>query len=448
MNPLEIRQHLFASLRQRFRPEDVAESVRALLDDRLAAGERKLLANAARGSLARGLFGYSSMSTTFRPVVGFDRQFTKARELFVSASPAVGEEARVQLSRLPEFVPAVAREIGATSGRFDFRGDRLNREAREQRGLDFSRRRYNKLFRFISRLEEKRARVERELQIRQLTIIGKSRLATQIAWEDFNVDDNTAAFVAYLTARANLRSEFTIAGQQRAYDEIADMLFQRCAATHTTRWWAIAHVYCPPHVVVRLSEEEKGRLLSRWFSVLDQTAALLRDTWQGNTFNRETMVVARGNDSSTWNNVAGAWNKGRDAWFALLEALGCDDGLARFCPGKVMRLMAADVAAWHRVSGGKLDPQTAVWGELPLPWDVLAGTVECPLTLVEATCRKHDVDAVKAGWTHARSGTAVAPFRATPELVHGVTVGHPGLALLFRRWGVFSGKPISSPFTE
>ena len=40
-------------------------------------------------------------------------------------------------------------------------------------------------------------RVERELQIRQLTMIGKSRLATQLAWEDFNADDNTAAFVAY-----------------------------------------------------------------------------------------------------------------------------------------------------------------------------------------------------------------------------------------------------------
>ncbi len=448
MNPHEIRQHLFASLRQRFRPEDVAESVLALLRDQLGTDERRLLEKAARGSLVRGWFGYSSMSSSFRPVVGFDRQFTKAREFFTGTIPDVGEDARVQSGRLQEFIPSVAREIGATAGQFDFQGDRLNREAREQRGFDLSRRRYNKLFRFISRLEAKAARVERALQMRQLTMIGKSRLAAQISWEDFSADDGTAAFVAYFTARSNLRSEFTIEGQQRAFDEIAHMLLQRCVAVHGTRWWAIAQVYCPPEVIARLSENEKGRLLGRWFSVLDQTASLLRETWQGNTFKRDTMVVARGNDSSTWNQLANAWNKGRDAWFGLLEAMGCDDGLAQFCPGKVMRLMAADVAAWHHLSGGKLDPQTAVWCDLPLPWDVLGGQVECPLALVETVCRKHDVDPVKTGWTHARRGGAVVPFRATPELVHGVSVGHPGLALLFRRWGVFSGKPITQPFTE
>jgi hypothetical protein len=55
---------------------------------------------------------------------------------------------------------------------------------------------------------------------------------------------------------------------------------------------------------------------------------------------------------------------------------------------------------------------------------------------------------MKTGWTHARRGGAVATFRPTPELVHGVSVGHPGLALLLRRWGVFSGKPINQTFTE
>ena len=447
MNPHEIRQHLFASLRQRLRPEDVAESALALLRDQLETDERRLLEKAARGSLLRGWFGYSSMSTSFRPVVGFDRQFTKARELFASVAPNAGEDARAQLAQLQNFVPNAAREIGGAAGHFDFRADRLNREVREQRGFDVSRRRYNKLFRFISRLEAKAARVERALQMRQLTMIGKSRLATQITWEDFSADDNTAAFVAYFTARSNLRSEFTIEGQQRAFDEIAHMLLQRCVATQSTRWWTIAQVYCPPDVIVRLSDEEKGRLLGRWFSVLDQTASLLRETCERNTFKRDTMIVARGNDSSTWNQLANTWNKGRDAWFGLLEAMGCNEGLVQFCPGKVMRLMAADVAAWHRVSGGKLDPQTAVWCDLPLPWDVLAGQVECPLALVETVCRKHDVDPIKAGWTHARRGGAVATFRPTPELVHGVTVGHPGLALLFRRWGVFSGKPINQSFT-
>jgi hypothetical protein len=152
------------------------------------------------------------------------------------------------------------------------------------------------------------------------------------------------------------------------------------------------------------------------------------------------MVVKKGDDSSTWNQVANAWNKGRDAWFALLDAMDCSRGLERFCPGKVMRLMAGDVAAWHRESGGDLDPQTKVWASLPLPWMVIAGDEECPLKEVHTACARFGIDPIASGWTNARKGNAVSEFKPTPELVHGVDVGHPKLAQLFRRWGVFSGK--------
>lgn len=448
MNAPELRQQLFASLSQRLRPEDVADSVLLLLGDRLADEERRVLDVAARGSLRRGGQGYSSMAATYREVVGFDRQLAKARELFAAAVPDTGEAARVQVAQVQGLVPVAAREIGGAAGHFDFRADRLNREAREAQGFELSRRRYNKLFRFLSRLEAKAARVSRALDVRQLTMIGKARLAAEISWEDFSADDNAAAFAAYFTARSNLRSEFTIEGQQRAFDEIAHMLLQRCEAASGTRWWTVAQVHCPAHIIARLTAEEQGRLLARWFAVLEHTASLLRETWERNTFKRDTMVVARGNDSSTWNQLAGAWNKGREAWFGLLEALGCDTALERFCPGKVMRLMAADVAYWHRQTGGQLDPQTVVWRDLPLPWAVLAGEAECSRSHVETLCRQHGIDPAKTGWTHARTAPSVVPFQATPELVHGVDVGHPGLALLFRRWGVFSGQPVTQPFTE
>lgn len=440
MNTSEPRFLLFASLRQRFRPEDVAESILALLGERLENAERRQIEKAARGSLLRNLWGRSSMPSSFRPVIGFDRQLGKARELFPVTAPAMEGDAAAQLARLPVFMPELARTIGAESPRFDFRVDRLNREAREQRGFDLSRRRYNKLFRFLGRLEAKAGRVRRELNLRELTMIGKSRLASRLVWEDFGTDDASLAFVAYLTARANLRSEFTIDGQQPAFDEIAAMLLERCFASPDTRWWAIAHVHCTPRVITMLTDEEKGRLLASWFAVLDRVAVLLRETWQCNDFKRATMIVARGNDSSTWNQLAGAWNRAREDWFRLLEAMGCEDGLEQFCPGKIMRLMAADVAAWHRSAGGKLDPQTAVWNDLPPPWEVLIGTAECPRSLVEETCSRHGVDAVKSGWTHARGDVAPVAFRPTPELVHGVTIGHPDLALLLRRWRVFSGK--------
>ena len=76
------------------------------------------------------------------------------------------------------------------------------------------------------------------------------------------------------------------------------------------------------------------------------------------------MIVRRGNDSSTWNLMAGAWNKLRDGWFGLCDALGAGEIIERQCFGKVMRLMAADVAAWHRSLKGDdaLHGDTAVWG--------------------------------------------------------------------------------------
>jgi hypothetical protein len=111
-------------------------------------------------------------------------------------------------------------------------------------------------------------------------------------------------FIAYYVARCNLRSEFTTLGQQRPY-------------------------------------------------------------WERGGINRETMVVRRGNDSSAWNNTAGAWNKARGSWIALLQAMGMTEELDSMCFGKVLRLMAADVAAWHRLSGGELEPDTKVWSEVP-----------------------------------------------------------------------------------
>jgi hypothetical protein len=412
----------------------------ALLGGSLSPKERGLLEKAARGSLMRSFFGFSSMETKFRDVVGFDRQLKKAKEFFLSPLPTEISGAKQQLGQVADMLPLFAREIHTPAGSFDFKKDRLNREARRQRGSDLSRRQYNKRFRFLRRLARKSGRVDRGVKVRELTMIGKSRLAAAVERADFSADDNTAAFVAYFVARSNLRSEFTVDGQQTALDEVAEMLFARCVESSTTGWYVVTQVYAAPRAIARLSAEEQGRLLARWFAVLECASCVLRELWTENQFNRETMVVARGNDSTTWNQTAGAWNKARDAWFALSEALGMEVMLARFCPGKVMRLMAADVAFLHRSLGKGIDPQTRVWYELPLPWEVLSGSAECSIADVEAACRRNEVDPVKTGWTKARRGDAIAQFKPTPELVHGVSVGNPALAVLLRRCGVFSGK--------
>ena len=102
--------------------------------------------------------------------------------------------------------------------------------------------------------------------------------------------------------------------------------------------------------------------------------------------------------------------------------------------------MAADVAAWHRAAGGRLDPDTHVWNEVPLPWEVLSGGAVCTRQMVEEVCRKCGVDPVKNGWTAPPPDRKAAEFRPTPELVHGVTVASPQLAAVLRKAGWFSGK--------
>jgi hypothetical protein len=102
--------------------------------------------------------------------------------------------------------------------------------------------------------------------------------------------------------------------------------------------------------------------------------------------------------------------------------------------------MAADVAAWHRLSGGQLEPDTLVWAELPAPWEVFSGEAACPLTLVESVCRKHNVDPIKKGWIYPRTDRKTVQFQPTPELVHGVAVSHPEIALALRKAGWFSAK--------
>jgi hypothetical protein len=105
-----------------------------------------------------------------------------------------------------------------------------------------------------------------------------------------------------------------------------------------------------------------------------------------------------------------------------------------------MRLMAADVAAWHRLSGGELEPDTFIWADLPPPWEVFAGTAECTREQVERLCRSHKVDPEAKGWTAPRRNRTAVPFQPSPELVHGVVVSSPQLATILKKAGWFSGK--------
>ncbi|GHO85865.1 hypothetical protein [Dictyobacter formicarum] len=434
---------LFQSLHQRRRPEDVAQLILEQLTGRLNGQQKAILQNAAQGSLKQRFLTYTSMLEDFAKPVGLARQVAVAGNLF--NIPPLAADQCDNPTLVENYIHQVNQQIKKDFGRNDFKAHRLNHEAREAAGMDISRRRYNKLFRILTRMEAKLQTLINEWKKLELTKIGKSGFSSRITWEMFSADKNSACFIAYYVARCNLRSEFTIAGQQRPYDEIADMLFSRCQNSSTTNWWAIAHVYPDQNVLLHLSDEQKGNLLGKWFSVLQEIAGLLKETWEKSKIKRETMVVRPGNDSSTWNTMASAWNRARDHWVALIYALGMEEILDKVWPGKVLRLMAADVVAWHYRSGGKLDPNTDVWKELPLSWEVLAGTSTCTRQMVEEVCHKHGLDPEKSGWTTPRPRKIVAKFRPTPELVHGVTIENPYLATFLRKAGVFSGKHIKNP---
>jgi hypothetical protein len=239
---LATLQELYATLDARKRPEDVAQLIVELLGDELSRRERRLLDKAARRSVKRSLLGATSMFEDFARPVGLERQVRTAEALFVKAS-GLSASACARPELVEEFLRELCGEIHKAIGRSDYMYDRLNRAVRREAGLEISRRRYNKLFRHLARMERKLKTLARELKKLEMTKVGKSSLASKLSWESFAVDRDAACFIAYYTARCNLRSEFTIAGQERAYDEVAAMLFDRAMRLLSPNTWAIAHVY-------------------------------------------------------------------------------------------------------------------------------------------------------------------------------------------------------------
>lgn len=430
---------LYETIHLRKRPEDVAALVQDVLGAQLSEKEGQILEKAVSGALRLTVWQYTSMLEAFAEVTGAEKQVRKAMVLF-KLDRAPGAGAYDDPAVVEQFIASVCPLIHKNPGYSNYKTDRLNREQRAAVGLDLSRRRYNKLFRCLRRLETKLGILIRERQKSLFQKVGKHGFAEDITPEDFMKDVNSACFIAYYTARCNLRSMFTVSGQQRPYDEIAEMLFKRCVAgAEQTNWWAIAQVYPKAEVLTRLTGDQQGALLGKWTTLLQEVASFLGVLWAQNDFNRVTMVVRRGNDSTTWNNTANAWNKARDGWLNLLYALGMEFVLEEMCPGKVMRLIAADVAAWHHLSGSTGSADLVVWNQLPFPWEVLSGAAVCNRSTVETACKVAGLGPEKSGWIAPRPH-GVVPFQPTPELVHGVAISNPYLAKILKQHKYFSGK--------
>lgn len=435
MNTIE---QLYQNLDQRRRPEDVAEMIVELMSRQLAIHELATLNKAANRSLKNSVYGYTSMLETFGKAIGADKQIKKAVEIF-----KIDEKENsnyYSADRIETFLKEVSPLIHKEVGENNFKNDRLNKDLRKLAGLDISKRNYNKKWRLLKRIEIRLQKFIHESKKIELQKIAKHGLSHTISFEDFSKDLNTACFIAYFNARSNLRSTFTNQSQERPFDEICEMLFNRCLKNpDETQWEAISYIYTDAKVLEYLSDEQKGKLLGKWMAILQEISDFLEELWNENDIYRKTMAVKKGNDSTTWNNTAGAWNKARDNWMNLIYALDLDFILDDICFGKVMRLMAADVIAWHLSTGGKIDPNTEVWNLVPLPWEVFQERIFCNKEMIVNACKEAGIDPEKSGWIAPRIH-GVSQFKPTPELVHGVTVSNPFLAKILRQNKYFSGK--------
>ncbi|MGE8534507.1 MAG: hypothetical protein ACN6OJ_07975 [Chryseobacterium sp.] len=431
-------QQLYKTLDERKRPEDVAEMIVDIIKSDFKIHEHAILSKAANHSLKNSFYGYTSMLETFGVAIGAGKQIKKAVEIFkISEKENSGYN---NVDEIEAFLKEVSSLIHKDVGQNDFRKDRLNKDLRKLAGMDISKRNYNKKWRLLKRIEIRLQKFIHESKKIEFQKISKHGLSHTISFEDFSADLNTACFIAYFNARSNLRSTFTNQSQDRPFDEICDMLFNRCKQnSEGTNWSAISYIYSSREVLQHLTDEQKGNLLGKWTVILEEISGFLEMLWYENDIYRKTMAVKKGNDSTTWNNTAGAWNKARDNWMNLIYALGLDSILEDLCFGKVMRLMAADVIAWHLSTGGKIDPNTEVWNNVPLPWEVFQERVFCNKEIIVNACKEAGIDPEKSGWIAPRIH-GVSPFRPTPELVHGVMVSNPFLAKVLRQNKYFSGK--------
>jgi len=423
-------EFLFQSIKERRRPENVALAIRDLIGDRLTLRQKAVLDKAAT-------YGCTSsyMPSQFRRAeTTLDGQIKVVKILFPNV-PAPKSDLP-EPEELRAYLDLLTKDLHKTGN--DFKADRLNHEGRlNDPALPKGHRAYNKRFRLLSRMEEKLVRWQNNVELCDLAQVAKSRLALYLPKAEFESDLDTACFVAYMTARLNVRSTFTWGKQERANDQIADMLLARLEDRPATNWLAVAHVHTDPSIIAKLTEEQRGRMLGLWFDLMKKCAVLLDKAAANNNLDLKRMIVKRGNDSSTWNSVAGAYNKARDGWISTLFALGAQSVLDAFAPTKALRLMAADVAYMHSAHGsGGLEPDTAVWGALPKPWDIVLGRKTCNRKTIEAACQKFGVEG--KGWVSPRPKT-VAEFKPTPELVHGVIVSSPELGAILRKANYFCG---------
>ncbi|NJO02311.1 MAG: hypothetical protein HC880_12035 [Bacteroidia bacterium] len=435
--PLKHLKYLFKSLDRRKQPEDIAARILMILGNDLSPSEKDQWQASTPQESGSPWPGHSSLAEDFQPPVGMRRQIRKALDLFVSA-PNFDKNFYSQPEEVRKFIHNISQEIHKDFGANDFKHDRLSRIQRQNQGLDLSRRKYNKLFRHLKRLEEKLRILELELKKLSFRRMEKSGLAYQLDWETFSSDVPSACFIAYYTALCNQRPETAGPAPSSFPDAIARLLFARCLGNAQSTWWAIAHVCLHEEVISRLTDKHKGKLIGRWFGILSEIADLLATLWESSALQRDTMTARPGNDSSSWNHTANAWNNARLHWIALLRALNLQTMLTAIYLGKVQPLsfIKAETSLSKTNAASKND--WLLWLALPLPWEVLRGRQICSRQRVENQCARQRIDPASLDWPAPQTSTDNHP---SPTLIQVIKEDAPALINLLKAHGYFPANP-------
>lgn len=364
--------NLHESLSTRLRPEDVLATI---VRGRPSAVPEDLRRHFRAAGSGKKPYRYSLMPSDFHRPVGGQRQLDS---LARATGLAISADANDPQS-LCGVVNYAADHLGGN-------GRKLTKEQRREAGIELSGRKYRRQWRAMRRLHYKVETLGRQQTMRNLEFIGRSGFASTITLDRFAADPRAAHFIAYWVARKNLRRQFTLDSRANPMDEVAAWFLRQCVDAEGTDWEMIA-MACPnPGVIQRLTPEQLGEMLGRWFHVMTQCAGYMKEAWPADA-DKWTMIVRRGQDSSTWNTMASAYNSARASWLACLTAMGAEELLATMCPPKAMRLMAADLVYWHSSASGDIDPNTHVWALLPMPWEVISGEQCCARAFVERACK-------------------------------------------------------------
>jgi len=160
-----LRQ-LFRSLDERWRPEDVAKIIEVLLE--LSQSEKRTISKASKHARNSP---FSSMSSDFQRPVDLTNQLRIGKVLFGQPVAFRADD----ITKIKEWLDDAQASIGKTFGDNDFKHSRLPKSERLAKGIDISRRQYNKRFRLAVRMEKKLGRFIREKFKRAIAVASKRK---------------------------------------------------------------------------------------------------------------------------------------------------------------------------------------------------------------------------------------------------------------------------------